>query len=50
MNDRRRLILLIVNMITVSLAAAGIGIYLLYKTGFKQQQKRLEEIVKSQEA
>lgn len=48
MNQRRRLILLIINMITVSLAVAGVGIYVLYQTGFKQQQKRLEEIVKSQ--
>jgi len=48
MNQRRRLILLIINMITVSLAVAGVGIYVLYQTGFKQQQKRLEEIAKSQ--
>lgn len=48
MNDRRRPILLIINMITVSLTAAGIAIYILYQTSFKQQQKRLEEIAKSQ--
>ncbi len=48
MNQRRRLILLIINMITVSLAVAGVGIYVLYQTGFTQQQKRLEEIAKSQ--
>jgi diguanylate cyclase (GGDEF)-like protein/PAS domain S-box-containing protein len=35
-------------MITVSLAVAGVGIYVLYQTSFKQQQKRLEEIAKSQ--
>lgn len=48
MNDRRRPILLIINMITVSLTAAGIAIHILYQTSFKQQQKRLEEIAKNQ--
>ncbi len=48
MNDRRRLILLIINMIAVSLVVSSTSFYILYQTSFKQQQKRLEEIAKSQ--
>lgn len=48
MNNRQRLILLISNIITVSLAVAGLSIYILYRVILQQKQEYLTEVVKSQ--
>lgn len=47
MNPRQRILLLILNMTTVSLIVAGIVMILLYRTGFQQQKERLQDIAKS---
>lgn len=48
MNDRQRLVILLINMTTVVLLVAGLGIYLLYRTAFHQQKTRLSETAQNQ--
>lgn len=48
MNYRRQLGLLILNMTTVSLVVAGIGIYTIYRTAFEEQKEWLKETAQSQ--
>ncbi len=48
MNERKRLIILILIMIVVSMIVSGSTIYLLYDTAFREQSARLVESVRSQ--
>ncbi len=48
MQHKQRLWLLIINMTTVSLVVASIGIFSLYQISFRQQEERLQEILDSE--
>jgi diguanylate cyclase (GGDEF)-like protein/PAS domain S-box-containing protein len=48
MNYRQRLVYLLINMTTVVLIVAGLGIYLFYRTAFNSQKTRLLETAQMQ--
>lgn len=48
MSERKRVLLLILIMATVSLIIAGIAISMLYRAAFEEERARLVETVQSQ--
>ena len=47
MNERKRLLYLVLSMLAVLLITAGTSIFLLYRTAFKEQESRLRDTVVS---
>jgi uncharacterized protein YpmB len=47
-SDRKRILLLVVIMVTISMIISGVAIYTLYSTSFEQQREHMINTVTSQ--